>query len=31
LREFARRTEGRRIGPRLDAGSLAGRAMGMGK
>jgi UDP-glucose 4-epimerase len=30
LREFARRTEGRRIGPRLDAGSLAGHAIGMG-
>ena len=30
LREFARRTEGRRIGPRLDGGSLAGRAMGRG-
>ncbi len=29
LREFARRTEGRRIGPRLDAGSLAGRAVGI--
>jgi UDP-glucose 4-epimerase len=30
LREFACRTEGRRIGPRLDPGSVAGRALGMG-
>jgi len=29
LCEFARRTDGRRVGPRLDAGTLAGRAVGM--
>jgi UDP-glucose 4-epimerase len=30
IEEFVRRTEGRRIGPRLHAGSLAGRAAGLG-
>src|SRR5205809_6973927 len=30
IEDFVRRTEGRRIGPRLHAGSLAGRAAGLG-